>query len=171
VTGGPQVELGCGRHKVEGYFGVDISTLPGVDLVWDLDQHPWPIEDCHVARIVSYQTLEHIADLVAFMNDAWRICVDGAWAEFVVPFYTSPGAWGDPTHRRAFTEQTFKYFEPGFIRPWGDYGLKGYWHIVEQAANPTGNLWVVMRPIKSWHSLMAHAREARWRKRKDKMLG
>lgn len=166
-----QVELGCGRRKAAGYFGVDCVALPGVDLVWDLERRPWPMGNCSVRRLIAHQTLEHIGDLLGFMEEAWRVCTDGAWVEFVVPYYAAPTAWGDPTHVRAFTEQTFRYFEPGFIRPWGDYGVKTYWHIVEQAANPRGNLWVLMRPIKSWASLMAHARETRWRRRKAEMLG
>jgi hypothetical protein len=111
--------------------------------------------------------LEHIGDLIGFINECWRICIDGAWVEFIVPYHEAPGAWGDPTHVRAFSEQTFRYFEPGFVRAFSDYGIRGYWHIVDQAFRPSGNLWVLMRPIKSRASLMAHAREARWRKRKE----
>ena len=162
-----QVELGCGRKKVDGYFGVDRVKMPGVDLVWDLERRPWPMADCDTRRLIAHQTLEHIGDLIGFMNECWRICIDGAWVEFIVPYHEAPGAWGDPTHVRAFTEQTFRYFEPGFVRAFSDYGIRGYWHIVDQAWRPSGNLWVLMRPIKSRASLMAHAREAQWRKRKE----
>ena len=32
------LDLGCGRNKLQGAFGVDFVELPGVDFVWDLNK-------------------------------------------------------------------------------------------------------------------------------------
>jgi hypothetical protein len=38
-----KLDIACGRHKDLGWVGIDIQALPGVDLVHDLNVHPWPI--------------------------------------------------------------------------------------------------------------------------------
>lgn len=168
------LELGCGRNKAEGYFGVDRADLPGVDLVHDLECHPWPIAEGCAERIGCYQTLEHIGDLLGFMADLWRVCCaePQAWVEITVPYHAAPTAWGDPTHVRAFTEDTFRYFEPGFVERFGDYGIAPhYFSIVDQAFKPSANLWVLLRPIKTEAQLATHQEQYWWRDRRAAMLG
>lgn len=168
------LELGCGRNKAEDYFGVDRVDMPGVDLVYDLEARPWPIASDCAERIIAHQTVEHIANLVAFMSELWRVACPApqAWVEIVVPYWTAPGAWADPTHMRMFTEQTFAYFEPGFVERFSDYGIAPrYFHIVDQAFNPRGNLWVLLRPIKTEAQLAEHEEIRWWTDRRADMLG
>jgi len=170
----PWLELGCGLNKAAGYYGVDRANVAGVDLVHDLEIHPWPIADGCAERIGCYQTLEHIGGLLAFMADLWRVCSADpqAWAEITVPYHTAPTAWGDPTHVRAFTEDTFRYFEPGFVERFSDYGIgPHYFSIIDQAFRPGANLWVLLRPIKTAAQLQAHQEQAWWRDRRAAMLG
>jgi hypothetical protein len=44
------------------------------------------------------------------MQEIYRICRPGASVILRVPYYTSIGAFKDPTHKSFFTEETFKYF-------------------------------------------------------------
>ncbi|UCH07499.1 MAG: hypothetical protein JSV55_00415, partial [Deltaproteobacteria bacterium] len=37
------LDIGCGPAKADGFIGLDIRDLPGVDLVHDLNEIPWPI--------------------------------------------------------------------------------------------------------------------------------
>jgi SAM-dependent methyltransferase len=168
----PMLELGCGRHKNEGYFGVDRVAVDGVDLVHDLDVHPWPIaSDCAV-EVICHQTLEHIRDLIGFMRELWRVCSPDAWVEIVVPYYLGPAAVGDPTHVRCFSERSFTYFEPDFVEGFSDYGIAPcYFHVIDLGWKPAGNLWALMRPIKTAADLEAFREELTWRRRKVEMLG
>jgi len=37
------VDIGCGKNKQVGWFGIDYRKLPGVDLVQDLEKFPWKV--------------------------------------------------------------------------------------------------------------------------------
>jgi hypothetical protein len=54
--------------------------------------------------------MEHISDLVSVMEEVWRVCKNGATVTIGVPYYTSVGAFRDPTHKRFFTFDTFDHF-------------------------------------------------------------
>jgi hypothetical protein len=155
------VELGCGRKKVDinsrVVIGVDRHDFDGVDIVWDLEVTPWDTwaHDESCALVISHQTLEHIRDLIPVMNEIWRICDDDAYVEIVVPYGTSQGALQDPTHVRFFTEVTWRYWEPGFVGAFSDYGIEGYFGICETGWLADGNLWVLLRPLKTDDDLEA----------------
>src|SRR3989442_13498144 len=105
-----KLHLGCGTSKLAGFVGADISPLTGVDVLCDLETHPWPFKDSSVDECCLFNILEHLTDTVHAMEEIWRICTPGAIVRIIVPYYNSPGAFQDPTHVRFFTERTFEYF-------------------------------------------------------------
>ena len=104
------VDLGCGRHKAAGAFGLDIVALPGVDVVARLDAPHLPFCDgvAHIA--FARNVLEHLDDLAAAMEDIGRVLAPQGRLVIEVPYFASPSAHADPTHRRAFTAFTFDHF-------------------------------------------------------------
>lgn len=105
-----KVELACGDRKHEGYIGVDIVPLPGVDIVHDLEKYPWPFEDNSIDDVIIEHFVEHVKDLMAFMNELYRVMKPGARCFIIAPYYTSVRAWQDPTHVNAISEATFIYY-------------------------------------------------------------
>ena len=103
-------DLACGQSKREGFIGVDIEKMDGVDIVCDLEAYPWPIESDTADEIHCSHFVEHLTDFCAFMDETWRICKDGATLTFVHPYQTSTRAWQDPTHKRAINEVSWYYF-------------------------------------------------------------
>jgi len=85
-----RLDLACGNNKLEGYLGVDI-TLDGTeaDVCWDLEKYPWPFESNSVDEIFCRHYIEHISDLIMFMNEVYRILKPNAKVTFVAPYYTS----------------------------------------------------------------------------------
>jgi len=157
--------------------GVDHREFEGVDIVTDLDgldRGPLPADPL-TAGIVSYwawaeqescmfvvshQTLEHLRNLIQVMGQVWRICDLESFFEVVVPYGAGKPALQDPTHVRFFTETTFRYWEPGFVEEFGDYGIgRVYFAICGQDWREDGNLWTLLHPIKTeeelaeWHRL------------------
>lgn len=174
-----KIDLGCGRNKEQGWFGVDhyqleqLDPLAGVvDLVWDLETRPWPIASDCAKEVTAHQVIEHIRDLMAFMNELHRVCAPGAWVEFTAPYALNlKEVFGSPDHVRGYSERTFLYFEPGFVDRFTRYPIEGYWHIVEQAWKDDANIWLLLRPIKTDEDLARHEEERQWRDRKCQMLG
>lgn len=109
-----RLDLGCGRHKKEGFLGIDVAPLEGVDMVLDLKKTPWPWESDSVDYIYSHHTLEHFnpVDFVNVMNEAYRVLKPGNHFEIIVPLYPSDSAMQDFDHKMYFTTETFGRFEP-----------------------------------------------------------
>jgi SAM-dependent methyltransferase len=113
-------DLGCGAHKTPGAFGIDAARLPGVDLQHDLSQTPYPAPADCADEIVLHHVLEHFADPLPVLEEAWRMARPGARVQIRTPHFSGRYAWQDPTHRRAFTSESFSYF--------GENGYSYYTH-------------------------------------------
>lgn len=53
------IDLGCGLSKETGFIGVDNVPLPGVDVVHDLLEFPYPFDDSVASVIHLKHVLEH----------------------------------------------------------------------------------------------------------------
>lgn len=158
-----RLDLGCGFKKQPGYYGIDSFHQEGVDKVMDLDNPKLhlPFEDDSISEIRAYHFLEHIDNLFPLMNECYRILQFNGHLDIVVPLgYVA--AFGDPDHKRAFSETSFHHFTssaPGnYINP----KIKGMWKILlndwsppysEDTTNITVHkqreLHVFMQPVKS----------------------
>jgi SAM-dependent methyltransferase len=103
------LDLGCGAHKVLGSIGLDRAALPGVDVVANLETLPYPFADGAFGEVHLNHVLEHVNDPLKLLEEVWRICRAGATLHVRLPHFSSLYAWTDPTHKRAFTYQTFDY--------------------------------------------------------------
>lgn len=104
------IDLGCGARKTPGALGLDRAELPGVDLLHDLHARPYPLPDACADEIVLHHVLEHFADPLPVLEETWRIARPGAVVHIRTPHCSGLYAWKDPTHRRAFTSESFDYF-------------------------------------------------------------
>lgn len=110
VTESTTLHIGCGRHKMAGAVGLDITPLPEVDVVLDLDRETLPFPDNHFEQVYAHHVLEHLRNLPDVLSELHRVCKDGAVIDILVPYYTCVGAFGDPTHVRFFTYRTLEHF-------------------------------------------------------------
>jgi hypothetical protein len=116
-----KVDLACGNRKhSEDCIGLDCSAETDANIVWDLNQYPWPLEDNSVDEVFCNHYIEHIPHdaqngnktdgFIQFMNEVYRILKPTCKANFVAPYYTSVRAYGDPTHCRQICDWTFLYY-------------------------------------------------------------
>ena len=103
-------DLGCGKRKTAGAFGMDAVPLPGVDLVHDLEERPYPLPDGCADEVVLNHVIEHFADPLPILEEVWRIARAGGRVHIRTPHCSGILAWKDPTHRRAFTSESFDYY-------------------------------------------------------------
>ncbi len=108
------VHLGCGKNKQPGTIGLDILSLPGVDVVCDLSAPSWPLEDESVDRLLAFHVVEHIPSLTRFMSNAHAVLKPGGILEIEAPHGATLRYLGDPTHCTPITCATFRYFEPDY---------------------------------------------------------
>ena len=121
-----KLDLACGNRKKEGFIGVDIVKIPQVDIVYDLDKFPWDfVKDNSVDEINIYNYLEHVKDLMGFMNECYRIMKIGAKMFVSSPYYTSMRSMQDPTHVRPISEATFLYYN----KKWREENLLSHYPI------------------------------------------
>jgi hypothetical protein len=105
-----KLDLGAGVNKREGFLGVDILKLKGVDMVVDLTKK-WPWKDNSVDEIHMSHTMEHFTqeERVHVCNEMYRVLkkveYDSAgkttkgFATIITPAIFADRAYGDPTHK------------------------------------------------------------------------
>ncbi|MPY86461.1 MAG: methyltransferase domain-containing protein [Luteitalea sp.] len=107
-----KVNVGSGTDIQPGWVNLDVAPLPGVDVVHDLTELPWPFPDDQFSEIKMIHVLEHLPDTVKTMEELHRIAKPGARVTIRVPYYNAPSMYTDPTHRAFFSERTFDFFDP-----------------------------------------------------------
>lgn len=152
---GIQLDIGCGGNKQPNFVGIDIRDLPGVDIVHDVNLHPWPLPDECVTRAMTSHLVEHIPPVAVlesgtrfpfleFMNEVWRVCKPGAEFMLSLPYASSPGFAQDPTHVNPCNEVTFAYFDPlHHTKLWDIYQPKP-WYYRYVSFDPMWNLEVLL---------------------------
>ncbi len=152
---GIRLDIGCGAHKQPSFVGMDIRPLPGVDIVHDINVHPWPIDDETVLVAMASHLVEHIPPMaiidgrthmmfIEFMDEVWRVLKVGGEFAMALPHGNSQGYLQDPTHCNACNEHTWMYFDPengGILYP--IYNPKP-WNIKFLSYNPAANMEVVL---------------------------
>lgn len=113
---GIRLDIGGGSTPQEGFVVMDIRPLPGVDIVHDCEDIPWPLPDECVIDAIASHLVEHINPakfgFINFMNEVWRIMKPGGKFWIATPYGASKGYYQDPTHCNPCIEATWLYFDP-----------------------------------------------------------
>ncbi|MBI1746603.1 MAG: class I SAM-dependent methyltransferase [Acidobacteria bacterium] len=119
------LDIGCGKNKVKGAIGIDRIKLEGVDVVWDLDQFPYPFADNSFDEIYATHVIEHLDSVVTALEEIYRLAKPNAKVTIVTPHYSDSISWTDPTHRWHLTSYSFRYFDPDYAT---NYYTKARFH-------------------------------------------
>lgn len=124
-----RMNLGSGRNYLPGWLNVDVSTAACPDVVYDFSKNSVGSgltlnsyidgREIFVAPetfdlIYADNVLEHVEDLVGLYSNILSLLKVGGIFEIIVPFEKSKGCWQDPTHVRAFNENSFIYLTDWF---------------------------------------------------------
>jgi hypothetical protein len=88
---------------------LDITQVPWGEVI-DTRLGKFPVEKGMFSEIIANDVLEHIPDLVSAMTNCRNLLKRGGEMQIIVPYDLSLGAWQDPTHVRAFNENSFLYY-------------------------------------------------------------
>ncbi len=116
-----KLDLASGPTPRKGFTGLDLQgpvaitslwkDIPGVVVNLDLFQMPWPIADNSIEELWCSHFVEHVPDLIGFMDECWRILEPGGIITITHPYQFSVRAWQDPTHVRALNEVSWLYYD------------------------------------------------------------
>ncbi len=120
-----QLNIGSGKDFREDYLNLDVDEQWSPDILYDLN---CPLPEDRVIRyaterfgevelaqqsfdqIIAYDVLEHVPNLTTLMKTCLDLLRFGGVFEINVPYDLSLGAWQDPTHIRAFNENSWLYY-------------------------------------------------------------
>ena len=106
-----KLNLGCADRTFPGFVSVDLA--PPADLIADLAQ-PWPWRDSSIDEVRAHDIFEHLPDRVQTMNELHRVLRPGGRATIEVPSAAEGAGYAqDPTHRSAWSCNSFQYFRAG----------------------------------------------------------
>lgn len=104
------LDVGCGLNKESGAVGIDFNPNSQADVVHNLNSYPWPLPESSFDKIICRHIIEHVDDVISFMNEIHRIGKPGCQVEIVTPHFTNPCSYWDPTHKRYLSLFSFNYF-------------------------------------------------------------
>lgn len=137
---------GTRPHIGSDFVNVDRLALPGIDVIHDLDQYPYPFVDSSGLHINATHVIEHLADVPKFMDECWRILQPGGTLYLETPHAQDIAlSFSDPTHKQHLTEHSFiNYFTLEGIERFG-YS-KFAWSILH-IKTVNGVIFVHLMPI------------------------
>lgn len=126
-----QLNIGSGRYFFLDYLNVDIHQQWEPDILLDItkplfenDQKEYSftserfgtitLTEESVDKVIAWHILEHLPNVVTAMTNILRLLKTGGVVHIRVPHELSLGAWQDPTHVRAFNENSWIYYTQWF---------------------------------------------------------
>lgn len=150
-----KISLGAGEEleTEPGWVNLDIVDLPGIDVVHNLLEYPWPFEDGSAEFIKAKDVIEHMPShlmdgrngVIAFIEECHRILKPDGTLWIQTPGWDADFLWIDPTHVRGFDVRSMDFFDPetDFGRSTGFYS-KCKFH-VSCTKSDNNNVTFVMR--------------------------
>ncbi len=71
------LDVGCGQNKFPGAIGIDANPSSHADVIHDLGVFPYPFADNEFEEIICRHVIEHVPDVLGFVNELHRITKSG----------------------------------------------------------------------------------------------
>ena len=101
------LNLGCGTRRLEGDGWVNVDAYGDPDLVWNLNEFPYPWAENSVDAIVMLHVLEHVDKWWECFTECARILKPGGTLQINVPDESSPTALTYRDHLHVFNRASF----------------------------------------------------------------
>jgi SAM-dependent methyltransferase len=103
------LHIGAGRKKIVGAITLDINPRHKPDVVWDLNDFPYPFAGSEFDIVVCEHVIEHLREVISVMEELHRVTRPGGRVIVRVPHFSSLNFNTDPTHIHAFSSRSFDY--------------------------------------------------------------
>jgi hypothetical protein len=145
-----KLNMGCGNNKFPGFVNVDQAPECSPDVIWNLEDFPWPWDENSIDEVLFHHSLEHLGEsprmFLQIMKELYRICRNGATIQVNVPHPRHDNFLNDPTHVRPISPQMLSLF---------DRALNEHWQRTNSANSPLAVYTGVDFSIKHVNSILA----------------
>ncbi len=135
--------FGCGYDIKEGWDNADVvERTKGINLIFDFNKIPYPIEDNTYDYVLAEQILEHLFEPQKVLYELHRICKKNAIIRVGVPYYNNKSSYTQMEHKIHFSDMSFitldkeMWEKVGIHEGWDNE--KQYFKIIYLDLNPTG---------------------------------
>ena len=107
-----KIDIGSGRKPKAGYLGVDFGCEAENVIKSDALEYFKSLPDKSISHVYSRHFLEHIESkrLLQLLAEIDRCLIDGGEMLFIVPHFSNPYYYSDPTHITHWGVHSFSYF-------------------------------------------------------------
>ena len=102
-----KLNLGCGEDYREGWVNLDSRKGIKTDVLWNIENYPYPFKANTFEQVLMSMILEHTVDPIKTLKEIVRICKNGAKLIVTAPHINSYAAHSDLQHKHYFTENMF----------------------------------------------------------------
>jgi ubiquinone/menaquinone biosynthesis C-methylase UbiE len=107
---GPEISKYKSNNPKDKVIGLDKFHVSGADVIADLEC-TLPFKDNSFDVVNASHVLEHIENFFELLSEIYRILKPNGTLKIKAPYFSSPHAFTNPTHKRFFTYTTFEFFE------------------------------------------------------------
>lgn len=111
-----KLDVCCGKYKFEGFTGMDMRAVEGVDIVHNVCEFPWPLEDNSCSSLLMRLAWSCIEPRyrIQLMDEFWRVAAPNGKLQIIDQYYKSDRCHHDPICYSCPNEWTFQYFDPSY---------------------------------------------------------
>jgi len=142
------LNIGCGTNPSKSteeieFINIDIVQLDGVNMIYDLNEIPYPFDDETFDLIIMHDILEHLNKPIEVMREVHRLLKKGGKVKIKVVYWNHRFTYADPQHKWGFSvERYFKVFTGEIRAYYLDFhfeDLKIVYHFDQKAIEKYGN--------------------------------
>lgn len=106
------LSVGCGKSITDdNATRLDICPDINPDVVWDLNNYPYPFDDSSFTEIECFDTIEHLEKIPQAVEEFHRILMPDGLLKVTTPHFSCANSYVDPTHRWHLSYFSFDYFQ------------------------------------------------------------
>jgi SAM-dependent methyltransferase len=103
------LDVGCGRKKLTGSIGIDMSPAGQADVLCDWTR-TLPFADSVFDQVRLIHVIEEVDNIFSVLAEVHRVARPGASVVIVTPHYTDHASYCSPAHRWHLSSFSFWFF-------------------------------------------------------------
>lgn len=108
------LSVGCGNQPPQSNLvRLDKFANLNPDVVWNLDEFPYPFNDSLFSEIECFDVIEHLENIPKTLEEFYRILEPKGILKITTPHFSCANSFIDPTHKWHLSYFSFDYFCEG----------------------------------------------------------